>query len=86
MCNCLNFELSRSPVIDQVLEDPELRIKYIVADMPERLSLKGLVSHSGQFSCEVCEAAARTNPINWPFATTFGKQERTRESILTAAR
>ena len=53
MCNCLNIELSRSPVIDQVLEDPELRIKFIVADMPERLSLKGLVSHSGQYSCEV---------------------------------
>ena len=77
---------SRSPVIDQVLQDPELRIKFLVSDMPERLSLKGLVSHAGRYSCEVCEAAARTNPINWPYAQTFGKRERTRESILTAAR
>ena len=73
-------------MIEQVNADADLRIRFVVADLPERLSLKGLVSHSGKFSCEVCEAEASTNPVNWPHATTYGRPERTRASILTAAR
>ena len=74
-----------SHVIQEFAEDPEMRLRFVLADKPERHSLRGLISHSGAESCEVCHAVADTKPINFPFARCHGKTERTHRSMKTAA-
>ena len=75
-----------SPFIDELEADAELRLQFLIADLPERLSLKGLVSHSGKHSCEICKAVALTGPIHWPHSHCAGFPERTRQEIMTAVR
>ena len=75
-----------SPFIDELEEDPELRLEFLIADLPERLSLKGIVSHSGKHSCELCKATAMTGPIHWPHEHCSGFPMRTRPEILRAVR
>ena len=75
------------PIIEQISADPELRLRHVIADMPERHFLRGLVSHQGKKSCEICIAEAVANPsVNWPYPECYGFRERTEEEMIHAAR
>ena len=72
-------------VIDEFAAEPDMTLRFVLADKPERHALRGLISHSGAQSCEVCTAVALTGPINWPFAHCHGKPERTHGQMKNAA-
>ena len=74
------------PLVDQVLADPDLQVKFFIADTPARRFLRGMVSHNGKYSCETCLAAAKTKPINWPYHSSWGATERTVAMMLEAVR
>ena len=63
-----------------------MKLRFVIGDMPARHTMKGLVSHTGRYGCEVCHAEARTHPIRWPYQSTMGASLRTRETIEEALR
>ena len=72
--------------MDEVAADPDLTLRFLIADMPERHYLKGLVHHSGKKSCESCLATASSGKgIHWPYDTCAGFPERTKENMQFAA-
>lgn len=85
-CHKLNLPSLCRPIIDQILEDPDAQLRYVIADLPERLSLKGFIGHGGRYACEFCPSRASTKPIRWPHSSTFGRPYRTPQTILQAAR
>ena len=74
------------PLVDQVLADPDLAVAFFIADKPARHFIRGLVSHSGKYSCETCIAGAKTGPVHWPYHSSWGATERTVEMMLEAVR
>ena len=72
--------------MEEFAEDPELKLRFFIGDTPERHYVRGLVSHSGKNSCEVCVGVAQTGPIHWPYSTSHGKRERTPEEMEHAAK
>ena len=75
------------PLVDEIATDPEIALRFVIADTPERHFLKGLQHHSGRFSCETCTAVASTGgAVHWPYETCYGKPERTAAELRHAAR
>lgn len=76
----LSFCFLFRDIIDEIKNDEDLQLCYVIADTPERHLLKGMVSHAGRFSCESCTAEATTKPgLHWPLETMKGalRQEET---------
>ena len=70
-----------------IKNDPELDLRYVVADTLERHTLKGMVSHAGKFSCETCTAEAATTPAtHWPLSTMTSGTLRTDDEMKFAAK
>ena len=63
--------------MQQIMADEQAKLRFVVADTPARHYLKGLIAHSGRFSCECCLAEGVTKPaMNWPFCSEYGKELR----------
>ncbi len=75
------FCVHNRPIITQISEDGDVRLFRIVADMLERHHLRGLVAHSGFYSCEYCLAEGRgiSGGIDFYFPANYGVEERTHE-------
>lgn len=63
-----------------------MRLRFVIADKVERHRLRGIVSHAGEKSCELCIACAKTGPISWPYKESKGFRERTVAEMLEASR
>ncbi len=56
------------PIVHEFNQDPDLKLAYIVADMPERHTLRGLITINGRWSCEFCKGRGDTGGgISWPW-------------------
>ncbi len=64
-----------------------MKVHRIVADMLERHHLRGLVAHSGFYSCEFCMAAGkgRSGGIDFYYPANWDCEERTKETWLEIA-
>ncbi len=71
------------PVVQDLLQDDELRITRVLCDMKERRLLRGMKNTNSTFGCEICIAAGRNQ--HWP-SDTQGKPLRTEEESLRYAR
>ena len=67
--------------VDEIMADPDMKIRFVVGDMPARHTMKGVVSHTGKRGCEVCIGEARTEPIRWPYQTSMEKPFRTKRGM-----
>ena len=60
-------------ILSEVERDPDIRLRFVVADKVERHFLKGIVSVAGLYSCEVCVGSGETRKggggggISWPY-------------------
>lgn len=72
--------------MNEIEADDDLKLRFVVADTPERHFLKGIVAIAGIYSCECCTATALTAPIRWPADTTMNFPLRTRGEMLEATR
>ncbi len=76
-----------SPIVQEVNADPEVSIKLVIADMPERHTLRGMMPIQGRFSCEFCVGRGDTGSgIRWPFPKYYGKRKRTHQDTEAFAR
>ncbi len=81
------FPSSLRDVIDEIREDPELKLRWYIADTPERHVIKGLIAATGYHSCEMCLAPGEWfNGIWWPCALTSKQSERTNAFMRETAR
>ncbi len=77
------------PLVTEVNGDDDIFIRHLVADMLERHHCRGLVSHSGYYSCEYCLARAASpnaGGVNFQFDGNWDKELRTNESWKEIAR
>ena len=72
--------------IDEILADPDMRVRFIIGDTPARHTMKGMVGHTGMYGCEWCQGCSRTDPIRWPYQTSRGQPRRTRANVEEALR
>ena len=62
------FPCDFSPIVQELNQDPDITVTYIVADMPERHTLRGLTTINGGWSCEFCIGMGDTGGgISWPY-------------------
>ena len=65
------------PVVQEVNNDPDIVIKLVIADMPERHTLRGMMPIQGRYSCEFCVGRGDTGSgIRWPYPKYYGKRKR----------
>ncbi len=75
------------PIVQQLAEDPTMRVTSIVADMVERHFLRGMVGIGGKWACEICKAGAETKGgISWTYPQCASGEERTEEDSVFYAR
>lgn len=84
----------RRRIVDEVNADPDLHVINVVADKPARHVLKGLVGHSGYFSCEmgVSPGVSRGRNrgggggIHWPYNSCKDCRPRNKDEFERIAR
>ncbi len=63
----LLFPFVSRPIVQELNLDHDIKVRYIVADMPERHTLRGLIAIQGRCSCEFCKGRGDTGGgISWP--------------------
>ncbi len=73
--------------MDEFNNDPDLRLKDVLADMPARHVLRGLIAISGRYSCEYCKGKAQTGGgISWLYPRYFGCNSREHQEMEGIAR
>ncbi len=79
-------------LLHQLHLNPNVRVKLVLADMPERLRLLGLSNHNAEYGCQICFAPGEKRDggpgMTWPFWTTQGdpRDELCFENLPEAAR
>ncbi len=63
-------------LLHQLHKYPNVRVKLVLADMPERLRLLGLSNFNAEYGCQICfspgEKREGAPGMNWPYWTTAG--------------
>ncbi len=85
-----DYELTADDLLEGLTKDlhkhPNMKVKLILADMPERHRLLGLINHNGEFGCQICIAPGEKREgapgIIWP-PSTMGFPKRDRQSFET---
>ena len=81
----LSLTFLSSDVLNDIENDEDLKLCFVIADTLERHTLKGMVSHAGKFSCETCTAGAKTVPsVHWPVSTMRGTLRKEEEMKYSA--
>ncbi len=71
----------------EINADPDIKLRAVVADMPERHFLRGLIAISGRFSCEICIAEGTTGKsMSWPYPEHHGHRLREHDEMEGIAR
>ena len=79
-------------MVEELGEEPRVVLTKIVADMPERHDLKGLVGHQGFHACEYCDLKGVTSDgrgnVYRPYPQCLPKREnlRTHDKMKEMAR
>ncbi len=73
--------------MEEFNDDPDLTLKDVLADMPARHVLRGIIAISGRYSCEYCKGKARSGSgISWPYPRYFGCPSREHQEMEGIAR
>ncbi len=83
-----DYEITAEDLLEGLTKDvnkhPNMVINLVIADMPERHRLLGLISHNGEYGCQICVAPGEKRegaPGNcWP-PSTMGYPKRDRQSF-----
>ncbi len=73
--------------MEEINQDPDIKVTSVLADMPERHTLRGLIAISGRYSCEYCVGRARTGGgISWPYPEFYKCDLRNHQDMEGIAR
>ncbi len=75
------------PMVQEINDDPDIQVAHVVADMPERHTLRGLTTINGRWSCEFCKGKGDTGGgISWPCPKYWKCPLRTHDEMEGIAR
>ncbi len=73
--------------MQEINDDGDITLKVVIADMPERHSLRAMMPIQGRYSCEFCVGKGDTGSgIMWPYPKYYGCALRTHEEVEAFAR